>query len=211
MTAEVVVAGERLILRADRSLYWPRTGSLVVTDLHFGKADAFRARGVPVPGGPQGALDRLTAALAETAARRLVILGDFWHDRIGVTEKLLQTLAEWRSSHLALSVEMVVGNHDRVEPPPDWGAWCDRLVEPPFVMTHYPNRTPEHYVLSGHIHPGVRLGGRGRERLVLPCFRFGDRVGLLPAFGEMTGLHAMRPRRGEKLYAIAGPQVIEVS
>ena len=46
MKAELLLAGERLELRADRSLFWPARRTLVVADLHFGKADAFRAASV---------------------------------------------------------------------------------------------------------------------------------------------------------------------
>jgi metallophosphoesterase superfamily enzyme len=57
---------------------------------------------------------------------------------------------------------------------------------------------PGAYVLAGHLHPGVVLGGRAHDRLRLPCFHFGPRSGVLPAFGEFTGMHvvpaARRPR-----------------
>ena len=33
---EVNVAGETLVLRGDRSLYWPRERALVVADVHVG-------------------------------------------------------------------------------------------------------------------------------------------------------------------------------
>ena len=43
------------------------------------------------------------------------------------------------------------------------------------------------YVLAGHLHPGVRLHGPGRQSVRLPCFAFGRNAALLPAFSEFTG------------------------
>ena len=96
MTGELDVYGERLVLRPDRSLYWPRANGLVIADPHFGKADTFRAFGLPVPGGTEEPLSRLAAALADTGADRLVVLGDFWHARAGRTPRLVAELSRWK-------------------------------------------------------------------------------------------------------------------
>src|SRR5687768_1975535 len=72
------LAGERVELLASRALLWPAQATLFVADVHLGKAAAFRAGGVPVPRGATGAdLQRLSALVASTGARRLVVLGDF--------------------------------------------------------------------------------------------------------------------------------------
>jgi hypothetical protein len=39
--------------------------------------------------------------------------------------------------------------------------------------------------------PALVVSGRGPDRLRLPCFHFGPAVGVLPAFGDFTGLHVM--------------------
>lgn len=211
MTADVQVAGERLALRPDRSLFWPRQQALVIADPHFGKADAFRAAGVPVPGGTAEPLGRLAAALAETRAERLVVLGDFWHARAGLTAAVAADLAAWRAARPGLHVTLVRGNHDRAGPPPDgWGDWVDRLVHPPFVFTHSPEPTANGYVLAGHLHPGVVLDGRGGDRLRLPGFWFGPRVGVLPAFARFSGVEPVPARPGDRLFAIAATAVVEV-
>jgi metallophosphoesterase superfamily enzyme len=41
--------------------------------------------------------------------------------------------------------------------------------------------------LAGHVHPVYRLFGKGRQSLRLACFRLGERISLLPAFGAFTG------------------------
>jgi metallophosphoesterase superfamily enzyme len=66
------------------------------------------------------------------------------------------------------------------------------------------------YNLAGHFHPGVRLHGKGRQSLMLPCFYFGKRKGLLPAFGSFTGLAAIKPKEGERVYAIVSKSIVEI-
>lgn len=209
MTAEIEVCGERLVLRPDRSLFWPRARALVVADPHFGKADAFRAAGLPVPGDAAGPLARLAAALADTAARRLLVLGDFWHARAGRTDRVAADLAAWRAARPDLRIDLIRGNHDRAgPPPPGWGEWADASFEPPFAFAHHPQLSVAGYTLAGHLHPGVVLG---RERLRLACFWFGPRVGVLPAFGDFTGAAEVRAAAGDRVFAVAGAEVVDVS
>ncbi len=205
------LCGERLTPRADRTLLWAAARTLILADPHFGKADAFRAAGVPVPGGADEALARLGRAVAETAAERLVVLGDFWHARAGRTARLADQLAAWKADRAALAVALIRGNHDRAGPPPaGWGGWHDRLAAPPFEYAHFPEPSEAGYTLAGHLHPGVVLHGRGRQRLTLPCFRFGPRVGVLPAFGRFTGLAAQPPGPGERVFVVADGCVVAV-
>lgn len=211
-TAVLDVAGEHLILRADRALFWPRARALVIADPHFGKADAFRAAGVPVPGGAEAELPRLAAALADTGAERLVVLGDFWHAREGRTPALAAELAAWRAARPGLRVELIRGNHDRAGQPPDgWGEWAAALCDAPFTFAHIPDPSDAGYVLAGHLHPGVVLTGRGRDRLRLPCFWFGPRVGVLPSFGAFTGTAEVAARPGDRVFAVAGDAVVDVT
>jgi hypothetical protein len=55
----------------------------------------------------------------------------------------------------------------------------------------------------------VRLSGRG-DRLRLPCFHVGTQVGVLPAFSAFTGGLDVSRRPGERVFAVAGPAVVEV-
>ena len=213
MTADITLAGERLVLRADRSLFWPARRTLVIADTHFGKSDAFRAAGIPLPGGLANTLNRLDSALDATRAERLIVLGDFWHVRTGRTEGILSDLKEWRERKHELHVELIRGNHDRAGPAPDgWSeTWHSELIEPPFRFSHFPTATENLYVLAGHLHPGVSLQGRGRDRLKLPCFWFGSQVGVLPAFNEFTGLQLVSRQVGTRTFAIAENEVVDVS
>lgn len=212
----VEVEGESLVLLPERALYWEQTGTLIAADVHLGKAASFRAAAIPLPGGTTtGTLARLSSALQQTGARRLLLLGDFFHAKSGRASRTLAAITDWRSRHPDLEIVLIRGNHDRGagDPPGEWGFDCkdEPWIESPFAFRHHPAEEAGGYVLAGHIHPAVSLSGPARQREKLPCFFFGERVGLLPAFGDFTGGATIRPRRGDRVYAVAGDEVVEVS
>jgi DNA ligase-associated metallophosphoesterase len=214
--AEMELAGERVHLLAERALYRPANGTLLVADPHWGKAAAFRAAGLPVPGGTTTeGLERLTRALERTGARRLVILGDLFHARSAKSPQTLEVLREWRERHAALPITLIRGNHDRHagDPPPDLAieACNPPCGDAPFLYTHHPAPLPGGYVLAGHVHPSVTLRGIGRQRERLPCFHFGPRVGLLPAFGAFTGTADVAVTPGDRVFVVTDSRVIQVS
>jgi DNA ligase-associated metallophosphoesterase len=211
----VELAGESVVLLAERALLWERAATLIVADVHLGKAAAFRAAAIPIPGGTTtAALARLTTALDRTGASRLLLLGDFFHARSGRAARTLAAIAEWRERHADLEILLVRGNHDRGagDPPPEWRFDCrdEPWSEPPFAFRHHPAEEPSGYVLAGHLHPAVSLSGLGRQRERLPCFLFGQRMGILPAFGDFTGGAAVRPHPGDRVFAVAGDEIISI-
>lgn len=212
---EVIVAGEPLRLLPERAIFWPSKRTLIVADLHWGKEEAFRAGGIPIPVGPLEAdLSRLESIIRRTNSERLLILGDLWHDRTGMIESMLNIVKAWRCSLGELHIELVLGNHDlRIGLDHDELLMTIRdrdFVEAPFVFSHFPNASPAGYVLAGHVHPAVMLRGPGKQKLRLPCFWLGDQVCVLPAFGQFTGRSEIVPRAGDRVFAIADGQVIEV-
>ena len=118
----------------------------------------------------------------------------------------------WRRQHAALELVLVRGNHDDRAGDPPAALGVRAVDEPwplgPLALCHHPQTVPGAYVLAGHVHPGVVLVGRARQRLRLPCFRFGATLGVLPAFGAFTGLQVVRPTPGEQVYAIADDRVV---
>lgn len=205
--------GQTLTLYPERGVFWHQEATLIVADVHFGKAAAFRASGIPLPAGTtQNNLHRLGRMIDITSARRLLILGDLLHAKRGVTREVVDQVAMWRQARSALQIDLVLGNHDQHagRPPEAWLMHsADELVEPPFVWRHHPGESPDGYVVAGHIHPAVSLRGRG-EGVTLPCFYFGQKGAILPAFGEFTGFAQVRPRRGEAVFVIADDEVIRV-
>lgn len=210
----VEIASEELWLNAERCLWWPARRTLILADLHFGKTASFRAMGVPVPEHTtQQDLARLDRLIAATGATRIILLGDLIHARNGRSEETMNAVAEWRGKHATLEIVLVRGNHDRRagDPPCEWRMECvsNGQTEGPFVWRHEPEEDERGYVLAGHIHPAAVMHGGGSS-LRAPCFWFGERVGVLPAFGSFTGMKPVRPRRGDGVYVVGDGQVIAV-
>ena len=212
----VTVAGESLVLLPEHAIAWPATDTVIIADPHWGKAAAFRAHGLPIPRGTTAAdLARLDRALEAATARRLVVLGDFWHARRGRTAAVDAALAAWRLRHVGLEVLLVRGNHDRHAGDPA-ATLGFAVVDPPFevmpfTLSHHPVARAGAYTLAGHLHPAVRLRGPGRSRERLPCFVVGHELTVLPAFGEFTGTANVEPAPGVALYAVAGDVVVPIS
>jgi len=209
------VCGETLHLLPERAAFWERARTLLVADAHFGKAAAFRAAGVPVPHGTTGGtLERLDTAIGRSDPARIVFLGDLLHAPEGRAPETLQALEAWRERHPSVEMVLVRGNHDKRagDPPTSLGFRCidDALVEAPFVFSHHPESSDAGYVLAGHIHPGARLAGPALDHVRLPCFWFGPDVGVLPAFGEFTGLADVNPAPGDRVWVVVDDAVILV-
>lgn len=199
---------------AERAVFWPARRAVLVADLHVGKAEAFRAGALPLPeGSSQETLDRLSRVLASTDAESLYMLGDLWHARTGRTQRIHELLFRWREKHNQVRMTLIEGNHDRRAGQLPQGSdieSCSELRLDGLVLKHHPEEDSEGYVLSGHIHPAVRLVGAGRQSERLPCFWFGERVGVLPAFGEFTGSATVYPSKNDRVFVIAGSDVCEV-
>jgi DNA ligase-associated metallophosphoesterase len=207
-------AGEALLLLPERALLWPARRTLLIADPHFGKAAAFRAAGIPVPEATtQADLRRISALLARHEVRRLLILGDFFHARRGRATEPMAALAAWRRTWAELEVVLVRGNHDlgAGDPPREWNlAVYPQLEEPPFCFVHDGDATPVRaHRVGGHLHPTVRLGGASGG-VTAPCFWFRPESAILPAFGSFTGGHRIRPRTGDRVFAIGPDQVLEI-
>lgn len=207
------IAGEPLQLSAHRALFVPRLSTIVVADLHWGKAATFRAKGVPLPPGVTSSdLERLSHVLEETGANHVVIIGDLLHARAGRHERTLAAIAAWRAQYPSLRMTLVRGNHDAHagDPPASLNIECidGPLLIGPFACQHHPHAHPTHYVLAGHLHPHVHLRGRGRQTVRLPCFAFCAEGAVLPAFTSFTGGGAYTPVAGDRIYAIADGEII---
>lgn len=211
----VEVAGRTVALLPEKAAWLPDDSTLLVADAHVGKAVSFRRLGVPVPRGTTSeTLAMLTALVARCEARRIVFLGDFLHSIRSHAASTLGAVARWRDAHRALELVLVRGNHDdrAGDPPPNLGIHC---VDEPFelgglALCHHPGPRPGRYVLAGHWHPSISLGGRAHDRLRLPCFWFGAEVAVLPAFGAFTGTHPIEPVAGDRVFVSDGEQVREV-
>lgn len=225
--AVVAWGDEQFELLPEKAVWWPRRSTLLVADLHLGKAATFRSAGVPVPECVTDAdLARLSLVLERTGAKRLVILGDLLHARTGRCPETFARVERWRSRHQALDVLLIRGNHDdRAGDPP--AEWRFRVVDEPSFdesgdpadarigFAHHPEAAIVHAheqdrrIFCGHIHPAVRLEG-GLRSMRAPCFWFGASVCVVPAFGGFTGCAVVRPAEGDRVFAVGPDQVVAV-
>ena len=199
MTTTILAGGRPLTLLAEKAAFLAASRTLLVADAHIGKAVSFRALGVPVPRGTTSeTLAALSALIATWRARRVVFLGDFLHSARSHAAATLGAVARWRREHAALELVLVRGNHDdrAGDPPPYLGM---RVVDEPFeldgfALCHHPRPRRGAYVLAGHLHPCVSLGGRAL-RPPAPAVLLARRRGRRAAGVRRVHRHAPDPRR----------------
>lgn len=180
-------AGASLLADASGALIWPDRELVVVADLHLEKGSAFARRGCLLPPyDTRSTLSRLEAVLARHRPRRVVSLGDGFHD-----EQASTRLSSADRERLRALIEghdwlWLRGNHDP-RPPSGLGGWCEHGLEiAGLTLRHEPSDAPVEGEIAGHLHPKVSLTVRGR-RISRPCFVGDRRRMLLPAFGSYTG------------------------
>ena len=204
--------GQKLHLLPAKAVFWQEKKMLIIADPHFGKAQLFRERGIPVPRGTTATdLQRLTQLLTNLQPETLLFLGDLTHGPVNNPGRFERLIAPWRRRHAKVRLLLVSGNHDRQDGGGlafefDWVGTARN--EAPFVFTHQPQDSAVGYNLAGHLHPAVAMAGRGGLKATLPCFCFGPDQGLLPAFGGFTGCQVIRPRRKDRVFVIADDAVI---
>ena len=204
---------QKLELLVDKALYWPKEKMLIISDLHFGKVMHFRKAGIPVP--PQAILgnwERFTTLMALKPIQRVVLLGDLFHS---TRNNEWQMFEEILQSYRDINYDLILGNHDILSHANykklEINTATEMIVDP-FVFTHEPreNNLNGYYNLCGHVHPGIRLKGKGRQTLKLPCFYFGEHRGILPAFGIFTGLGMIEPSKEDRVYVITDQKIIRI-
>lgn len=213
-----VIAGERVAFLSQRAVWWEGRRTLILADLHIGKAETLAAAGAALGGGVlDETLSRINALMLLLKATRIIIVGDLLHAPAGLTPLLVARVREWRRS-IGADIVVVPGNHDRrieaVAREWDLGVTGSTLIEPPFGFVHDPVDVPPsadgHVWWVGHVHPCVWLGGRG-DGLKLPCFIVSPRVVQLPAFSVFTSGVCVRPGPAERVHVIADGTVVPLN
>lgn len=203
--------GQKLRLIPEKGIFWEEKKYLILADLHLGKAGHFRKSGIPVSDLIHSkdllTLDKLIGRLQP---EQVIFLGDLFHSDHNQGWEIFK---RWIKSKEPLQFKLVLGNHDVLDEPnyriPNLEV-MEKLSLPPFDLTHIPEET-EQYNLAGHIHPAVKMFGKGRQSLRLPCYYFSERNGLLPAFGNFTGTAKIRIKKTDTVYAIADKKVVRVN
>lgn len=212
-----VASPPQLELLPGRAALLPADRTLLVADLHLGKAASFRQAGLPVPEGSSSVdLARLERLVAATAATRLLILGDLFHASSGCTPAVLTEFANFRERVSAVQVVLVEGNHDRrVRLPEALGldSVVTRLEEPPWVFVHEPPSELHSGSIfcCGHLHPRLSIRSPSGDRLSERCFVEEPGCWVLPAFGSFTGASVVKPTRATRLWVAGDEAVVDVT
>jgi DNA ligase-associated metallophosphoesterase len=177
-----------LLADVSGALVWEAARTVIVADLHLEKASGFAARGQPLPPYDTGAtLSRLEAVIDRYAARRVLCLGDSFHDPRAAA-RLSATDAQ-RLCALTARVDWIwiAGNHDPA-PPQELGGQVigEVLTLGALSFRHIAAPDPAAGEVSGHYHPKASLWVRG-QRISGRCFLADRRRAVLPAFGALAG------------------------
>lgn len=211
----VRLAEQDMFLLPDRYLYWPAQEAILLSDLHLGKATHFRREGVYVPGDILGAeLRRLETTLQGWNLKQVFILGDLFHARHNEEwDAFAALLHQWSD----LDWHLLLGNHDvlQVKHYEQAGLITHKntLVVGDLRLGHKPEQIlvdlqAGEYGLAGHIHPGYVLRVRGVTGAIkLPCLWLKQQYGILPAWGQFTGLEVIEPAKTDKLYLLSQEKV----
>lgn len=192
MFAPFPFAGHELALGTCRALYWAAERALLVADLHLEKASWFAARGQMLPPyDSRDTLERLADAVKHTGARRVITLGDNFHDDAGALRLDAHCTGMLEALTRALDWVWITGNHDEALPKGFGGTIVPELVLGGVILRHEAKVGETAPELSGHYHPKLRVNVRNRH-IARPCAVLGRSKGgaermILPAFGSLTG------------------------
>jgi len=189
--APIEFAGEELLLTQSNALYWPRERALLVADLHLEKGSWFAQHGTMLPPyDSRETLERIADAVKVTGARRVITLGDNFHDDAGTRRLDAYAAGMLEGLTRALDWVWITGNHDEAMERSFGGTITEELEIGGIVLRHEAKPGETRAELSGHYHPKMRVRVRNRH-IARPCAVISrapetERM-IMPAFGAYTG------------------------
>ena len=185
--AIVTLGGRAFVADPSGALWCEQTSTLVVSDLHLEKGSAAARRGTLMPPYDTAqTLDALAKTIARFDPRRVVSLGDSFHDdgALGrIAERDMTMLAGLQRGRDWLWIS---GNHDEGLSGVLPGDHADALVEDGLRFVHIPRAGQGGAEIAGHLHPCVkiqtRVGNLRRRAFVFDGARL-----IMPAFGAYAG------------------------
>ena len=210
-----IMADQHCWLSAQRCMFWEEKKMLILADLHWGKTGHFRKHGIAVPTGiSKEDLQRLTQQITHFRPEQVMIVGDMFHS---YANKELDQWLRWRNDFSAIEFMLIKGNHDVLSL--DWyttasiQVYKDQLAMAPFIFIHdaatMETTTDEAYtIISGHLHPGIAMKGKGKQHLRFPCFYHASPHFYLPAFSYFSGMAIIEPKKHQGVFAIVNDQIM---
>jgi uncharacterized protein len=179
------LAGEMLTPLPEGGLWWPARRLLVVSDLHLEKGSNYASAGQMLPPYDTSAtLARVERLCAQLRPETVISLGDSFHDRHSESRLPQTYAARIRALTGAHDWVWVEGNHDPDPPAHLGGRAANVLRIGPLVLRHEPEG--EVGEVAGHLHPVVKVAGRGRT-VRRRCFASDGARLVMPAMGAYAG------------------------
>ena len=210
VTQNIYIQNQKFIFHHLGGLFWEEKSLLLISDVHLGKVSHFRKFGAAVP---RKAVHKnfvlLDKIVSDFQPFQICFLGDLFHSSLNKEWELFEN---WVAKTPA-EIILVSGNHDIIAPEKFEKIEVKifpELILDDFLLIHHPEEREGLFTFCGHIHPAVRLQGFGRQHLRLPCFFKSKNQMVLPAFGEFTGTHALKPSKQDEVYAIVEDTVVKV-
>ena len=210
MIEKIQLANQTFILHHSGTMYWEEQEMLLISDVHLGKISHFRKYGSAVP---QAAIlenfKRMDLVVEFFSPRSIVFMGDLFHSSLNMEWDLF---AKWMEI-IEIPVILVAGNHDIISELKYEALGVkiySEIIIGDLLLTHHPEEREGFFNVCGHLHPGFKLRGKGRQSLPLRCFYQNKEQLILPAFGEFTGNFWISPNEGDRIFAITQSEVISV-
>ena len=187
MHTHVLVAGIHLLADPAGALLVEDERLLVVADLHLEKGSSLARRGMMLPPYDTAAtLGRLAVLIERYAPRRVVALGDSFHDpraaeRLASTDR--ETLRRLMGGRDWL---WITGNHDPHAPAGLPGEVAADWRHGPLHFRHEPRAGARYGEIAGHLHPVALVAGRSGTTRRRSFVSDGSRC-VMPAFGAYAG------------------------
>jgi len=196
------VASVTLLADLSGALFWEEESLLVVSDLHLEKGSSFATRGVLLPPYDTAAtLGQLGAVISRHDPRKVIALGDTFHDR-NAHERLSDTDRDAIGSLQARRDWIwISGNHDPAIPSDLGGVVSSEVAIGPIVFRHEPTGAAGE--IAGHLHPKARVSARGRS-MERRCFACDGERAVMPAFGAYAGGLSIRDQAFAKIFPTTG-------
>jgi len=214
MHMELEIENNHFILHHYKAIYWIEERALLIADMHLGKYMHFRSNGIPLPVSKDTrALNRLQELIIFFSPEKLIFLGDLFHSAINDSWK---DFVFFRHTYPDIRFNLVLGNHDIIDTAiiEDAGlsVYRNLVLQGGVSLTHYPESPVESINLniSGHLHPGVLLKGSAKQHMKSPCFWLQKGQLVLPAFGDFTGMHMVRPAKEHRIFVPVNENVMEI-
>lgn len=133
--------------------------------------------------------------------------------------KEINLFLKWRNDIPNVDFCLIKGNHDILSK--DFyrkahiNIFENKLAIKNFCFVHDINASCDNeneklFTFSGHIHPGIKLEGAGKQSIMLPCFYFGKKYAVLPAFSAFTGMAKIKPVKGDKVFALLKNEILRM-